>query len=102
MFEKYVVIGKLVFFYFIGDEVDEFVFVFVLCKFDVFLSILVGGIDYLKNGIFGKLFVYLKGDEVEYSKVIFYLKEFGVVVEEVELLWVCFLKNGVWYFGKDF
>ncbi|EHL2591667.1 methionine ABC transporter ATP-binding protein, partial [Listeria monocytogenes] len=45
-----------------------------------------GGIDHLKNGTLGKLLVHLKGDEVEYSKAISYLKESGVVVEEVELL----------------
>ncbi|KHK20211.1 ABC transporter ATP-binding protein [Listeria monocytogenes SHL007] len=86
LLEKYVATGKLVSLHFIGDEADEPALALVSRKFDVLPSILAGGIDHLKNGTLGKLLVHLKGDEVEYSKAISYLKESGVVVEEVELL----------------
>lgn len=86
LLEKYIATGKLVSLHFIGDEADEPALALVSRKFDVLPSILAGGIDHLKNGTLGKLLVHLKGDEVEYSKAISYLKESGVVVEEVELL----------------
>ncbi|WP_223701672.1 methionine ABC transporter ATP-binding protein [Sutcliffiella deserti] len=75
--------GKIVSFKYIGSSSKEPALATISKKYDVYPNILSGNITQLKGEPFGSLLVHLKGPVEETDRSIQYLKEQGVIIEEV-------------------
>ncbi|WP_404446592.1 ATP-binding cassette domain-containing protein [Sutcliffiella horikoshii] len=75
--------GKIVSFKYIGSSSNDPALATISKKFDVYPNILSGNITQLKGIPFGSLLVHLKGSIEETDKSIQYLKEQGIIIEEV-------------------